>query len=242
MKVHVGCSGFSYKEWKGGFYPAGLRQRDWFDYYASQFSTLELNASFYKFPQVSVLRNWYEKSPPHFVFTIKAPQLITHYKQMKECKGLLTDFYTICRDGLQDKLGPLLFQFPARFTYSPERMERILTGFDPAFLNVVEFRDRSWWNEQVGDALAAKGLIFCGQSFPGLPDQPVVTASTLYYRFHGVPDVYYSAYSVDELERIAGEILSKRAQLEQLFIYFNNTAALGAIDNARWMESFLADD
>src|ERR1043165_722031 len=108
MKWHIGCSGFSYKEWKDVFYPPRLPQRLWFDHYSSRFSTLELNVTFYRFPQLKMLQAWYDKSPGGFIFSVKAPRLITHYKQLKDCQDLLNDFYTVCRDGLKEKLGPLL--------------------------------------------------------------------------------------------------------------------------------------
>ena len=241
MKAYIGCSGFSYKEWKDVFYPPKLPSREWFNYYSERFSTLELNVSFYKFPTLKTLLLWHEKSPEHFIFSVKAPQLITHYKQMKECTSLLVDFYTVCRDGLLDKLGPLLFQFPARFVFSEERLDRIVKQLDPAFLNVVEFRDKSWWNEKVGNALAAANIAFCGQSFPNLPDDVVRTANFLYYRFHGIPDLYYSKYNEEEIKEKADQVLAQSEALQSAFVYFNNTAAIGAIDNARWMESYLGE-
>src|ERR1700747_49503 len=112
MKWFIGCSGFHYKEWKGIFYPEKLPQRKWFEYYSSRFNTLELNTTFYRFPQLGVLQNWYEKSPADFRFSVKAPRLITHYKQFNDSRQLLADFYGTIREGLQDKLGPVLFQLP----------------------------------------------------------------------------------------------------------------------------------
>ena len=105
MKWHIGCSGFHYRDWKEIFYPAGLPQKKWFEYYSSKFDTLELNVTFYRFPQLSFLRNWYEVSPDHFVFTAKAPRLITHYKRFRDCERLLNDFYTTLIAGLDNKLG-----------------------------------------------------------------------------------------------------------------------------------------
>ena len=93
MKWHIGCSGFLYRDWKNIFYPEKLPQRKWFEYYATQFDTLELNVTFYKFPQLSSLQKWYNDSPPEFLFSLKVPRLITHYKQLKDCESLLDDFY-----------------------------------------------------------------------------------------------------------------------------------------------------
>src|SRR6186997_2521864 len=99
MDWRIGCSGFHYKEWKGEFYPEKLPQTKWFEYYAELFNTLELNVTFYRFPRVEYLQNWYNKSPDGFDFTVKAPRLITHYKKFKDCESLLEDFYNSLREG-----------------------------------------------------------------------------------------------------------------------------------------------
>jgi len=238
MKWHIGCSGFSYRDWKGVFYPADIPQRLWFDFYASKFDTLELNVTFYRFPQLKTLQNWYTKSPEHFSFSVKVPKLITHMKQMKDVQQYLTDFYTTCRAGLQEKLGPVLFQFPPKFSYTDERLQLILDALDKSFINVVEFRHNSWWCEEVYTQLKKRNIIFCGQSYPSLPDQPVVNNEGVYYRFHGVPRLYYSEYDTATLQRIADSILQNK-KAKEIYIYFNNTAAIGAIDNALWIYNYV---
>src|SRR5437868_13191221 len=110
MQWHIGCSGYHYSSWKEVFYPKDLPQKKWFDFYASRFDTLELNVTFYRFPQLRFLQNWYSISPDGFSFAVKAPRLITHFKQFNECERLLDDFYTTTKEGLAEKLGPLLFQ------------------------------------------------------------------------------------------------------------------------------------
>lgn len=238
MKWQIGCSGFSYKEWKEAFYPKGLSQRKWFDFYSQHFSTLELNVSFYRFPTVALLHNWYEKTTPGFSFSVKAPRLITHFKQLKDCKRYLSDFYTACRDGLKEKLGPVLFQFLPAFIYTEERLQRIINTLDPAFLNVVEFRESGWWNKKVYAALKKKGIIFCSQSFPGLPDTVIQTAPIAYYRFHGIPKLYFSVYTQKYLQGIADQFHALK-KTKEVYCYFNNTATIGAIKNARWISNHL---
>src|SRR5215203_2912212 len=126
MEWRIGCSGFSYADWKEIFYPTGLPQKKWFDYYCSHFNTLELNTTFYRFPQLKFLENWYDKSPANFDFSVKAPRLITHYKQFVDTERLLSDFYGTVREGLRDKLGCILFQMPASITYSDDKLDRII--------------------------------------------------------------------------------------------------------------------
>src|SRR5690606_30967565 len=122
IEWHIGCSGFYYKDWKGLFYPEDLPQKYWFDYYCRYFNTLELNVTFYRFPELSFLQNWYNKSPESFSFAVKAPRTITHYKKFNGITDTLHDFYSTVRTGLREKLECILFQLPPSLPYSEERL------------------------------------------------------------------------------------------------------------------------
>jgi uncharacterized protein YecE (DUF72 family) len=232
IEWHIGCSGFHYKEWKGVFYPEKLPQKKWFDYYSQQFNTLELNVTFYRFPQLSFLQNWYEKSPQGFSFSVKVPRIITHYKKFADCDQLLADFYGVIREGLGSKLGAVLFQLPPQIAYTPQRLQQIIESMDTAFTNVVEFRHISWWQQEVYEQLSKKNIVFCSISHPLLPDNVVINTNTVYYRFHGVPRLYYSGYSDEKLQEIIHAI-KKSNLIKNAYLYFNNTADVVAIDNAR---------
>jgi uncharacterized protein YecE (DUF72 family) len=234
MEWHIGCSGFHYKHWKGTFYPDGLPQTKWFSFYAQHFNTLELNVTFYRFPRLRVLRNWYELAPEGFQFSVKAPQAITHYRQFHNTVDMLSDFYGTVRAGLDEKLGPVLFQLPPRLRYEPERLQRILDQIDPTFDNVLEFRHPSWWQPTVYEQLAERRISFCGMSHPELPDDVIVNSPVVYYRFHGVPDLYRSSYSREDLQRVVNKIREQDG-IEQAWFYFNNDAAVAAIPNAELM-------
>ena len=136
-KIFTGCSGFHYKEWKNTFYPEGLPQTKWFQFYTSQFNTLEINSTFYKFPTSKSLQKWYDTSPDDFIFSVKAPRLVTHYKRFNECEQYLTDFYNTCGDGLKNKLGCVLFQLPPQIKYSEEFLNTIIKLLDQSFKNAV---------------------------------------------------------------------------------------------------------
>ena len=107
--------------------------------------------SFYRFPQLKMMKNWYIKSPRGFLFAVKAPRLITHLKKLNDCEVLLKDFYNVCREGLKEKLGPVLFQFPPSYQFTEERLAKIISSADPQFTNVIEFRHESWWKKEVYD-------------------------------------------------------------------------------------------
>jgi len=234
---HIGCSGYHYKEWKGIFYPEEIPQRKWFEYYSSKFDTLELNVTFYRFPQLKFLQNWHAVSPNGFGFAVKVPRLITHYKQLNDCERLLDDFYSTVESGLKEKLGSVLFQFPPQFQYTDERMTRLVTALRKGFVNAVEFRHESWWSRKIFTQLKKEKIIFCGISHPNLPEQAVVTNKTVYYRFHGTPKRYYSSYNQSFLQEVADRI-KMNAAASNVFIYFNNTATIAAIENATWLKEY----
>lgn len=232
IETWIGCSGFHYKEWKDVFYPAGLPQRKWFEYYSQHFNTLELNTTFYRFPRIDGLRQWYNSSPDNYRFSVKVPRLITHYKQLKDSTRMLSDFYGTTREGLGDKLGCILFQLPDRIKYSEEMLERIISNLDLAFTNVIEFRDVSWWQKKIYKKLAIHDIHFCSVSYPGLDEKVILSTSLMYYRFHGIPRLYKSCYKKPHVIEVA-EQLSRSKKTLRAYIYFNNTWGTGALRNAR---------
>jgi uncharacterized protein YecE (DUF72 family) len=238
MDWYIGCSGFHYKDWKGRFYPEGLPQRKWFDFYSEHFKTLELNVTFYRFPQLSVLQTWYVKSPADFRFSVKAPRAITHYKKFNDTTELITSFYDIINQGLQEKLGPVLFQLPPSFTYDDEKLERIINGLNPTFKNVLELRHVSWWNNEVYQKLGKHNITFCGMSHPTLPDDVIQNTPVVYYRFHGVPNLYRSPYSIDFLQRVIDKV-KQNSDIREGWFYFNNDYDAVGVRNANDMISLI---
>lgn len=239
IKWHIGCSGFSYKEWKEEFYPKGLPQRLWFDYYTRHFDTLELNTTFYRFPTINSLKAWYEKAPDGFSFSAKVPRSITHYKRFVETERMVNDFYELLKEGLQEKLACVLFQLPPTLAYSEEKLEIIVGQVNPGFNNVIEFRHESWWRKDVQEFLKKHNISFCGVSFPKISfDDAVINTALCYYRFHGVPKLFYSEYDEAFIEKIHGQI-DKNKKAKTAFIYFNNTASLAALHNAKYFQKLI---
>ena len=234
LKWLIGCSGFHYKEWKELFYPKGLAQTKWFEHYTKHFNTLEINNTFYRFPEVKTFANWYIKSPDQFIFSVKVPGTITHYKQFSGTGELVTNFYNIAREGLKEKLGPVLFQLPPRMAYSPERLQTIISQINSSYINVIEFRNISWWRQDVFQVLKEKNIIFCGVSYPGLINDAICTTPVAYYRFHGVPRLYHSLYENSFLDKIMNDLII--ADIKTAYIYFNNTASAAALENARYIQ------
>ncbi|WP_406825933.1 DUF72 domain-containing protein [Pedobacter sp. KACC 23697] len=237
MKWRIGCSGFYYREWKEIFYPRGLAQKEWFKYYCEHFNTIEINSTFYKMPTLKSLHKWYDESADDFLFTIKAPRLITHNQQLRECKQLINDFYEAIQSGLREKLGCVLFQFPPKFDYSKERLNLLIENLNSDFKNVVEFRHISWFNEEIYKKLAKNNITFSGQSYPSaLPDDAIRNTETIYYRFHGKPVLYKSEYDIKVINDFKNQIGDKE---KEVFVYFNNTWGVGALHNAKQLQELV---
>jgi uncharacterized protein YecE (DUF72 family) len=237
-KYKIGCSGFHYEEWKDKFYPEGLPKTKWFQYYNGIFNTVELNVTFYRTMKQSFFENLYQRSGPDFRFSVKASRIITHYKKFNNLGPALTEFYSTVVGGLKDKLGCILFQMPPSYTYKKEYLTKIVDQLDPGFKNVVEFRHESWWNKEVYDTLQQNKICFCTVSYPGLPEQLVSNGPLIYARLHGVPVLYHSAYSEKYLQSLS-ENLKLAHQINEVYIYFDNTDNRAAIKNANTLKQML---
>jgi uncharacterized protein YecE (DUF72 family) len=184
------------------------------------------------------LENWFAKSPDDFLFAVKAPRLITHYKKFNDCEQLLSDFYTTISKGLRDKLGPVLFQLPPQISYDEFFLQKLISSVDNNFNNVIEFRHTSWWRQDVYDMLTKHGITFCGINHPRLPADVIINTPLVYYRFHGAPKLYYDEYAKESITGMADAVLtSKRAK--DIFVFFNNTATMAAINNANHLKQYI---
>lgn len=228
---YVGCSGWYYWHWRGIFYPHEIPGSKWFEHYASEFRTVELNAPFYSWPTVANVATWLRQAGrKRFWYTVKVCELITHVKRFKGTKRLVEDFGYIA-DLLGKRMGCFLFQLPPSFRYTPSRLRGIVEQLDPLRRNVVEFRHRSWWNQDVYAAFRERGIIFCSCSGPRLPDELVKTADDIYLRFHGLKKWYRHDYSREELAVWAERI--RRSGAKRVWAYFNNDRNAFAIKNAK---------
>ena len=237
-RIYIGCSGFSNRDWKGFFFPEELPPKEQLNFYATQFNTVEINSTFYRRPRPQTLQNWYERTGEDFKFFIKIPKTITHIKRLKDTAAETTDFCNHIHNGIKEKLAGFLFQMPPSFHYSEEHLEQLIKTVDFRFLHIVEFRHKSWWTEEIFETLKKKNIVFSGVSFPkDIPDDFIINNSkSVYYRLHGVPVLFKSEYSVEELEKLAKEI--KKAK-QDVFIFFNNTWGTAALKNALYLKKIL---
>jgi uncharacterized protein YecE (DUF72 family) len=228
--VYIGCSGWRYWKWRDSFY-ADVPQPEWFGHYLSAFETVEINASFYSWPTVANVQAWRRQlGEKQFVYTVKVCELITHVKKFKGKKTLIRDFGIIA-DILGERMGCFLFQLPPSYRFSKTRLNAILTQLDPVRRNAVEFRHKSWWNDEVYAAFQKAGIIFCSCSGPRLPDVLIRTADEVYVRLHGPERWYRHNYSYEELRKWAERI--KASGATRAWVYFNNDYAANAPRNAQ---------
>lgn len=233
----VGCSGWFYWHWRGGFYPAILPARQWFGHYVKHFKTVELNAPFYSWPTAATVKSWLRQAGRRrFIYTVKVCELITHGKRFRGTKELIRDFGCIA-EMLGTHMGCLLFQLPPSFRYTSARLKSIVGQLDPSKRNVVEFRHRSWWNPAVYAAFAKAGVIFCSCSGPKLPEELIKTADDVYIRFHGTTRWYRHDYTGEELRQWADKV--KASGAKRVWAYFNNDRNGYAINNAKRFRKLL---
>lgn len=157
MNVLVGTSGWSYKEWKGSFYPEKIPPEDMLHFYASRFSTVEVNNSFYRIPSERVLAGWAEQVPEGFRFVLKASRRITHNNRLKDEDGSLAYFLQAVNP-LGGRLGPTLFQLPPTFKKDFSRLQDFLGRLPKRWPAAIEFRHESWFDEEVYDLLRSRDV------------------------------------------------------------------------------------
>lgn len=157
--VHIGTSGWVYKGWKEVFYPKSLAEKDELTYYSSIFNTVELNSSFYRIPTPKSITKWKETTPDKFIFSCKASRYLTHIKMLKDVQDSVNYLLQVL-EGLEEKLGPILFQLPPYWPYNLERLEQFIKVLPESFDYTFEFRNKSWLRQEVYDLLKKTILHF----------------------------------------------------------------------------------
>jgi len=220
--LRVGTSGWSYPNWRGLFYPPGLKPADWLGFYARQFATVELNASFYRLPTPAMVERWAAVTPPGFLFAVKAWRIITHEKRLEDCQETWAQFLARI-EPLGGKLGPILFQLPPRFPADPARLARFLALLPSGHRYAFEFRDPSWWQDEVYALLEGRGAAFVCFDLAGLRSPRLTTGPLAYLRLHGFERRYRGGYPAAALTDWAGWLAAERAAEREVLAYLDNT-------------------
>ncbi|WP_415327121.1 DUF72 domain-containing protein [Chryseobacterium sp. MMS23-Vi53] len=236
--LYIGCSGFYNNDWKGSLYPEDAKSKDFLILYSQTFNCVEINSTFYRKPTVKTLVKWFDETPDDFKFFIKIPKAISHEKRLKDCREEISEFCDHIQTNLKEKLAGFLYQFPPSFKKNQENIDLILKNINFNYLNVIEFRHESWWEEEIFNLLKENNVVFSGVSFPGNLSEKVIInyREILYYRLHGKPILYKSEYSEEFLNDLAEKI---KEEQKKTFIFFNNTWGTAAIKNSLYLKKIL---
>jgi uncharacterized protein YecE (DUF72 family) len=177
MRFLVGTSGYSYKEWKGSFYPEKLPDKQMLGYYARHFPTVEINSTFRRFPSASTVESWAEQVPDSFRFVLKARQTITHFRRLQNAEAQIDDFINLA-SLLRGRQGPLLFQLPPNFKKDMPRLEAFFNYVGGRAAVVVQLQHESWFDEEVYDCLRAHSAALCSVDDEGPARDRVVATTT----------------------------------------------------------------
>ena len=158
--IYIGTSGYAYKEWKGKFYPEKISPHEMLRFYSGRLKTVEINNTFYRMPKESVLTSWAGQVPPDFVFALKAPQVITHLKRMRNVFEE-TEFFFSMLSVLGRKMGPVLFQFPRSYRVDQRALRDFLCLIPADRPCAFEFRNPSWFDDEILGLLREKGSSLC---------------------------------------------------------------------------------
>ena len=230
-RILVGTSGWSYRHWRGIFYPEGLPARETLAYYAARFPTVEINRTFYSLPEPATIERWRAIAWPGFTYAVKAPRLITHMKRLRRVDAPLADFLTRVR-GLGRSLGPILFQLPEGFTRETGLLRDFLDMLPRDLAYAFEFRDPTWFRDRIYDMLADREAAFCIYQMGDFETPHVVTAPFVYVRMHGLGAAYAGLYGREELQRWAELSRSWSDYEAQVRVYFNNDTGGSAVRDA----------
>jgi uncharacterized protein YecE (DUF72 family) len=229
--VHIGCSGWNYRHWRGPFYKEESSPADWFREYSSVFSTVEINNTFYNLPAGSVFRSWKDQAPERFIYAVKANRFITHMKKLKDAGAAAGNF--LDRAELLGKhLGPVLFQLPPNWKRDAGRLEDFTRSLPAGHEYVFEFRNATWYDDEIFRMLSDRKMSMCLHDMEGSSSPLERVGNICYIRFHGSGAKYGGGYKKPMLLkwlRVAREALESG---RHVYAYFNNDAEAHAPHDA----------
>jgi uncharacterized protein YecE (DUF72 family) len=232
-RLWIGTSGWTYDGWRGPLYPRTLPKKEWLRFYAAQFSTTEINGSFYRTPSLEAVRSWRQQTPSAFMFAWKASKFITHWKRLTEtCENSIALMQTRLRV-LGPKVGVVLFQLPPNFRKNRERLETFLHMLPNRHRYAFEFRDSSWYDDDIFACLQTRDAALCFSDHADAPAPWELTARHVYVRGHGPSGRYHGSYPARTLRRWAEAAAAWQSERRAVFFYFDNDQKAAAPKDAR---------
>ncbi len=237
-RPYIGTSGWHYDHWIGPFYPAGMSREVMLEYYARYFDTVEINNSFYRLPEAGTFEHWRNTVPAGFTFSVKGSRYITHMKKLRDPANPLNTLMQHA-GSLGGKLGPILFQMPPRWGKNVDRLMAFLDILPAGRRFAFEFRDPSWFDSDVYEALARRGAALCIYDLAGTESPREVTTDFTYVRLHGPGEAYSGYYSRDRLQSWASFLQENVERGRDAYCYFDNDQLGYAVQNALETKEFL---
>lgn len=236
--IHLGTSGYVYDHWRHIFYPGGLPASRWLQHYARLFSTVELNATFYRLPGAAAVDGWRQRTPAGFRFAAKGSRYLTHLKRLKDPGPGIDRYFRLIRR-LGRKLSVVLWQLPPQMDKpDPGRLHAFLQKLPRRGLrHAVEFRSAAWYREEICAVLQENGAAFCEHDLVPLRP-PRLTGGFRYLRFHGATGKYRGRYGTRALRPVARDLL---AFAGDAFVYFNNDTLGHALRDALDLSELLGE-
>jgi uncharacterized protein YecE (DUF72 family) len=239
-RLWIGTSGWTYDGWRGPFYPEEVPKKHWLRWYGTQFSSTEINGSFYRTPSLEAVRGWREQTPDDFLFAWKASKFITHWKRLSEQSVNSIELMETRLKELGPKLGPVLFQLPARFKADRDRLASFLKLLPKRRQYAFEFRDARWYESGILELLRDRNVALCLSDHRDAPAPWEATASHVYIRGHGPTGQYKGRYSKQTLEDWARRIANWKRRGKTIYCYFDNDQKSAAPKDARRLIEMLA--
>jgi uncharacterized protein YecE (DUF72 family) len=229
--IYIGTSGWHYKHWIGTFYPEGTKDADQLKYYLKFFSSVEINNSFYRLPAPETFTAWRKAVPADFIFAVKGSRFLTHMKKLKVEKVNISRFFDSVKK-LKEKAGPVLFQLPPRWKVNAQRLNDFLRLLPKKYHYAFEFRNDTWYTDEVYDILRAHGCAFCIYELAGHISPKQVTTGFIYIRLHGPGNKYQGSYTNATLKKWARQCSQWKQAGYDVYVYFDNDQAGYAAFNA----------
>jgi uncharacterized protein YecE (DUF72 family) len=232
MTLHIGTSGWQYRDWRGVLYPDRCPQRLWLEHYAAGFATVENNNAFYRLPARETFEAWRERTPADFVVAVKASRFLTHMKRLRDPEEPVARLLRHA-GGLGPRLGPVLLQLPGTLRADPGLLETCLRCFPGDIRVAVEPRHDSWWSPRIHDVLENHGAALCWADAGSRPVTPRWrTTDWGYLRLHRGRAAPAPRYGTRALHTWAERLTSTWSDTEDVFVFFNNDPGGAAVRDA----------
>ncbi len=226
-KLRIGCSGWSYKDWQGGFYPRDLPAKEYLKFYSKVFNCVEIDSSFYRIPNAFMVNQWRNNTPEGFLFSPKLPKKITHDNKLEGSESTLVYFYSVVSK-LREKLGPIAVQLPPSIKLGTHLgvMKDFISQLSPEFKHAIEFRHKSWFTPEVYSLLSKSNIAMVWSLNQYLETPPEVTADFIYLRMVGDRELTeFKGIQKDrseDIKRWASVVEETSGKFESGYIFFNN--------------------